>query len=260
MRSRRPFFSVLRRRTRARRSRATDRRRAIQVVRVARASACEREGWQLPAARAHAWRATDLQPESRVVDLLHGTGGRVSGVEVRRKNGRRDRIAAGLVIGADGRHSTVARLVAALEYLGYDGPRASYWAYWQRPHAWDAGTLYNEFEGEHSRVLFPTDEDHVLVATVPISARARTWRHDPSAAYLADVRSSRTLGPLFGEARPLGRVRVLAKTRYFFRAAAGPGWALAGDAGHHKEFVIGLGHLGRAPRCEESRNRGPRRY
>ena len=31
------------------------------------------------------------------------------------------------------------------------------------------------------------------------------------------------------------------KPRYFFRRSAGPGWALAGDAGHHKEFVVGLG-------------------
>jgi hypothetical protein len=31
------------------------------------------------------------------------------------------------------------------------------------------------------------------------------------------------------------------KCRYFFRASAGPGWALLGDAGHHKEFVVGLG-------------------
>jgi hypothetical protein len=31
------------------------------------------------------------------------------------------------------------------------------------------------------------------------------------------------------------------KTRYYFRASAGPGWALIGDAGHHKDFFAGLG-------------------
>ena len=31
------------------------------------------------------------------------------------------------------------------------------------------------------------------------------------------------------------------KERYFFRRAAGNGWTLVGDAGHHKEFVIGDG-------------------
>lgn len=38
-----------------------------------------------------------------------------------------------------------------------------------------------------------------------------------------------------------GAVRGTIKERYFFREAAGPGWALVGDAGHHKEFVIGDG-------------------
>ncbi len=182
-----------------------------------------------------------LRTETRVVGLVHDAAGRVSGVELRTKDARRELLAAGVVVGADGRHSTVARLVGAKEYLGYDGPRASYWAYWRRPAAWDPSVLYNEFDGDHSRVLFPTDGDHVLVATVPIAARARTWRDDAAAAYLADIRSSRALGPLFANDRPLAHPRVLAKTRYFFRVAAGPGWALAGDAGHHKEFVIGLG-------------------
>jgi menaquinone-9 beta-reductase len=31
------------------------------------------------------------------------------------------------------------------------------------------------------------------------------------------------------------------KTRYFFRVSAGAGWALIGDAGHHKDFFAGLG-------------------
>jgi 2-polyprenyl-6-methoxyphenol hydroxylase-like FAD-dependent oxidoreductase len=31
------------------------------------------------------------------------------------------------------------------------------------------------------------------------------------------------------------------KVRYFFRVSTGPGWALIGDAGHHKDFFAGLG-------------------
>jgi hypothetical protein len=42
-------------------------------------------------------------------------------------------------------------------------------------------------------------------------------------------------------AAPDGRVRGTLKERYFFRTAAGSGWTLVGDAGHHKEFVIGDG-------------------
>jgi len=145
------------------------------------------------------------------------------------------------VIGADGRHSTVARLVAALEYLGYDGPRASYW---RTGNGLTHGTqgLSTTSSRASTRAFCSRPTRTTCSSRRYRSPRAlgrgATIRQRP---YLADVRSSRTLGPLFGEARPLGRVRVLAKTRYFFRAAAGPGWALAGDAGHHKEFVIGLG-------------------
>ena len=183
----------------------------------------------------------DLRPESRVIGLLRARDGRVAGVEVRRAGGGSDRLSARVVVGADGRHSTVARLVGAEEYLGYDGPRATYWAYWRRPTGWDPALFYNSFAADHSRVLFPADGDCVLIASAPPVETAAAWRGDHRAAYLADVRSFAPLADLLGADEPLDHVRGLLKTRYFFRAAAGAGWALAGDAGHHKEFVIGLG-------------------
>ena len=73
--------------------------------------------------------------QSRVVGVMRAAKGRVSGVEVRRADGRLERIAARMVVGADGRSSTIAKLVGAEEYLGYEGPRATYWAYWRRPRA-----------------------------------------------------------------------------------------------------------------------------
>jgi len=182
-----------------------------------------------------------LQDESRVISLVRDSRGRVCGAEVRRRDGRVERISAGLVVGADGRNSTVARLVGAEEYLAYDGPRACCWAYWRRPDGWDPATLYNGVQREHSRVLFPTDEDMVLVASSPPIAHAARWRGDRDAIYLSDIRSCPPLAAAFGNNRPVTRIRALTRARYFFRVAAGPGWALAGDAGHHKEFFTGLG-------------------
>ncbi|MEO6029626.1 MAG: FAD-dependent monooxygenase, partial [Candidatus Binatia bacterium] len=169
-----------------------------------------------------------LQPESRVVGLVRATDGRVTGVDVHRASGRTERLHARLVIGADGRNSTIARLVAAEEYLGYDAPRACYWAYWRRPAGWDAGLLYNGSQRDLSRVLFPTDDDLVLIASSPPVARAHAWRADHRAAYLADLRACAPLAALLGDDEPVGRVLGMVKTRYFFRAAVGPGWALVG--------------------------------
>ena len=68
-----------------------------------------------------------------------------------------------------------------------------------------------------------------------------TWRADPDAALVADLASDSTTGPLIAGSAPDGPVRGTLKERYFFRRAAGNGWTLVGDAGHHKEFVIGDG-------------------
>ena len=76
---------------------------------------------------------------------------------------------------------------------------------------------------------------------MPPVSRAQAWRRDHAAAYLADIRAYEQISPYLGDDRPVGEVRGVLKPRYFFRASAGPGWALIGDAGHHKEFVVGLG-------------------
>jgi flavin-dependent dehydrogenase len=182
-----------------------------------------------------------LRPQTRVIDVVRGESGRVNGVVTRHRGRAIERLHANLVVGADGRNSTIADLVGAEEYLGYDAPRAVYWAYWQRPSGWNQHELYNSYKGTDIRVIFPTDGDQLLIATVPPLERARAWRADHVAAYIADIRAYEQVGPFLGEDRPVGEVRGVFKTRYFFRGAAGPGWALIGDAGHHKEFVIGLG-------------------
>ncbi|MGA8745033.1 MAG: NAD(P)/FAD-dependent oxidoreductase [Solirubrobacterales bacterium] len=183
----------------------------------------------------------ELFAESRAVDLIRDEQGRVAGVVTLRRGRITDRVHADLVVGADGRNSTLAKLVGANEYLGYEAPRAVYWAYWRRPSAWNPHEFHNTFEGVDARVIFPTDGEQLLIATVPPIERARAWRGDHTAAYLADIRAYGLVSPYLGDELPIGGVRGVLKCRYFFRTSAGPGWALVGDAGHHKEFVVGLG-------------------
>jgi 2-polyprenyl-6-methoxyphenol hydroxylase-like FAD-dependent oxidoreductase len=101
--------------------------------------------------------------------------------------------------------------------------------------------LHNCFSADDQRVVFPTDGDLMLIATAPPADRARAWRTDHTAAYLEDIRSYAPVASLLDGDSPVSEVRGLVKSRYFFRNSAGPGWALIGDAGHHKDFVIGLG-------------------
>ncbi len=93
----------------------------------------------------------------------------------------------------------------------------------------------------HIRVIFQTDHDQLLIGSLPQVEEAMSWRTDVDAALIADLASDSTTGPLIAGSAPDGRIRGTVKERYFFRRAVGNGWALVGDAGHHKEFVIGDG-------------------
>ena len=183
----------------------------------------------------------ELRPQCRVVDVLRSEDGRVRGVQLQPHGGSPQQLRGDLVVGADGRHSTIAKLVGAAEYLGYDGPRACYWAYWRRPDSWDQRSLANFFRRDDAYVVFPTDGELLLIASAPPVARAAGWRGDHTAAYLESVRSCASIAPHIGDTEPTSEVRGMLKTRYYFRVSSGPGWALVGDAGHHKDFFAGLG-------------------
>ncbi|HEX2190742.1 MAG TPA: NAD(P)/FAD-dependent oxidoreductase [Longimicrobiaceae bacterium] len=193
---------------------------------------------------AAAEAGAELRDRTRVVGLLH-EGGRVAGVRVR-AGGAESELRADRVVGADGRRSAVAEMAGAREYLGYDGPRGMYWAYWPAPERWkDPGEypfdMYLAHAGEHVRVIFQTDDDQLLLGTLPPLEAARRWRSDLPAAYSADLASDPVMGPLVRDNAPAGEIRGTLRDRYFFREAFGPGWALVGDAGHYKEYVIGDG-------------------
>ena len=171
---------------------------------------------------------------------------RVVGVRAVGPEGQEHVFRASLVVGADGRHSTVARQVEAEEYLAYDAPRAMFWGYWNAPAFWRTDPaypfgMYVANTDGHIRVIFQTDHDQLLIGSLPPVEQARAWRTDPDAALIADLASDSTTGPLIAGRAPEGSVRGTLKERYFFRRAAGNGWTLVGDAGHHKEFVIGDG-------------------
>jgi len=194
---------------------------------------------------AAASAGVEILDRTRVTSLVRD-GDRVVGVRAEGSGGQELEFRASLVVGADGRHSTVARHVEAEEYLGYDAPRAMFWGYWNAPAFWRTDPAYRfgmyvaNTDG-HIRVIFQTDHDQLLIGSLPPVEQAIAWRSDPDAALITDLASDSTTGPLIAGSVPDGRIRGTLKERYFFRRAVGNGWTLVGDAGHHKEFVIGDG-------------------
>jgi flavin-dependent dehydrogenase len=174
--------------------------------------------------------------------------GRVAGVRLRGQDGAAAQPKARVVIGADGMRSTVARLCDAAQTAD-DGRRTCvYYTGWRLADA-DFGDGFGATD--HVRLVetsdaylgvIPTDDGISLIATyAPQSAFARL-RTDPAAAHLDMIRA---LTPGLYEAlrgrSPALRLTGSGDQRNFLRAPTGPGWALVGDAGQHKDSITARG-------------------
>ena len=185
----------------------------------------------------------ELRDRTRATQVLF-EGRRAVGVSLEH-GGTSEDVATDLVVGADGRRSSIAVAVEADEYMAYDAPRAMYWAYWDAPDAWRTDDypfdMYIGHIGLDTRVIFQTDHDQLLVGSLPPVAAAVSWREDPKSALKHNLSLDPVTDSLVAHTDPDGSVRGTVKERYFFRQGVGEGWALVGDAGHHKEFVVGDG-------------------
>lgn len=160
-------------------------------------------------------------------------GGRVSGVRTAQREAR-----APLVIGADGPSSVVARMVGAAEYLRTPPGRTFVWAYFSGVP--DDGCVRLGKPDDHAYLASPTDAGLYLAAVGVSPNRRATWpglEH----GYLSAITEWPELADLLVGADRVGPVRVMSRWHGYFRPAAGPGWALVGDAGHFKDPTPGQG-------------------
>lgn len=189
----------------------------------------------------------EVRTRTRVIALLR-EGDRVVGAVVQQGD-HREELRARVVVGADGHHSTVADLVHAAEYHGYDAPRAMYWAYWPRPSWYDddrryLGAALNRHVGENIFFVFPTNRDLLLLGIAFPLARLADWKGQHKGHQRAKLQSELARYDLtapLAQGEPVTHVIGAIKLRFFFREAAGPGWALVGDAGMFLEPAPGFG-------------------
>lgn len=176
---------------------------------------------------------------TRVIGLL-SHGGRVTGVEAEGDGGPVT-LEAPLVVGADGRSSTVARLVAARRYNVVPNERFAYWGYYEGAR-WDPpATLLTQRWDDQFVVSCPADSGLYLVIVYPPLARLEGFRGDADAAFEAAAAACPPVAEIVAEARRVGRLSTMASYEGFFRDSAGPGWVLVGDAGHFKDPAPGQG-------------------
>jgi 2-polyprenyl-6-methoxyphenol hydroxylase-like FAD-dependent oxidoreductase len=172
---------------------------------------------------------------TKVVDVVK-EGGRVKGVRAV-ANGRSLTFKARLVIGADGRLSSVARLVGARKYNETVAERFGYWGYFRNVDWESPATLYMHRWDEETVVGCPCDSGLFLVSVIPPLDRVRTFAADAEANFTAHVGQCEPIRSLIeapGVERD-GDLRHMANPNGFLREATRPGWVLVGDSGHFKD-------------------------
>ena len=186
----------------------------------------------------------DVRPRTTVIGLVRD-GDRVGGVRVRDAAGEHE-IRAALVVGADGRNSTIARLVGAPAYVEDTSPHGAYWAYFEETPLFSSDPRYDwgmciHMQGDGARAVFQTDSGLLLMAGLAPRDAIEPWRRDPDAGLLAYLRAGALTAPLLEGSRQATPAIGLAGLRFFVKQAVGPGWALVGDAGLHLDPTPGLG-------------------
>ncbi len=182
----------------------------------------------------------DVRTGTTVRDLVWESD-RVVGARVE-AGGQTEELRARVVVGADGRSSTVARLVGARRYHETPSPRVFTWAYFDGGVVESPPRSYLVRRGDSFVIAAPCDDGRFMV--VAGAGRERfepEFGRSPQALFdgvLADVPEVAKL--VEGASRD-GRLHSMARYDGFMRESAGPGWVLVGDAGHFKDPTLGQG-------------------
>jgi flavin-dependent dehydrogenase len=205
-----------------------------------------------------------------VRDLVRKDGA-IAGVIARDKDGAETTMLARLVVGADGRDSDVAELSGVEEKVRPHG-RFAYGGYFEgaRPDFAPDGSIW--MLDPNWAAAFPTDEDLVFYAAMPVMDLLPEFKRDPAEALISYI-SSVPEAPPIGEARLVGDVLGKIDMPNRMRVPTAPGLALVGDAAQAVDPLFGIGcgwafqsgewladSVAPALRGEESLDRGLKRY
>ncbi len=178
--------------------------------------------------------------EAFTVEEVLVEDGRVTGIRGHAKGGDSVTERAKIVIGADGRHSLVAKAVDPERYNEVPALAPAYYAYWSDLPT-EGFDTYIRAESGRGWAAIPTHDGLTCVVQGTPQADFATTKKDVEGTYLKGFE----LAPEFAE-------RINGATREsgfmgagdlagYFRKPYGPGWALVGDAGYHKHPITAFG-------------------
>jgi 2-polyprenyl-6-methoxyphenol hydroxylase-like FAD-dependent oxidoreductase len=170
--------------------------------------------------------------EGFFVDSFTTDDGRVTGLEGRDAAGETASITARVVVGADGRNSTLARHVEAEAYQSVPSLSWGYYSYWSGVDCSGAEIYLHE---SRFTVAFPTNDGLTLVAVGFPMEEFEDIRKDVEERFASTLEEMGTLGKRVQAGAREEKIVGMRENPNFLRQPYGPGWALVGDAGYHKD-------------------------
>lgn len=164
--------------------------------------------------------------------------GRVVGIRGRDATGATVEERAAIVIGADGTSSFVARAVGAPTYNEQPTETINVYSYWRGVDL-DRIELYTR--PSRFFIAIPTNDDLSLVVQIVPADEADRYKGRTEAAFAETLAEVPYLADRVNAGQRVERFRWAPVGSGFFRVPAGPGWALVGDAGYHKDPITAQG-------------------
>jgi flavin-dependent dehydrogenase len=179
----------------------------------------------------------ELREEFPVKEVITD-GDRVTGIRSHTRGGASVTEQGRIVIGADGMRSIVARTVQPPTYNTKPALSCAYYSYWSDVPL-DGVEFYPR---EHRMALtFPTNDDLVAIyAAWPIQ-EFHTVRADIEGNFRRALDLAPNLAERVRKGKREERFVGTGTLPNFFRKPYGPGWALVGDAGCHKDPITAQG-------------------
>jgi flavin-dependent dehydrogenase len=157
---------------------------------------------------------------------------RAAGLRGRTRNGTSVTEQTRLVVGADGLHSPIARMVGAPIVREKPAVACAYYTYWSGVSV-DGVELYPR-DGRLT-VAFPTNNDLVCTFMAWPREEFHAVRSDTEGQYMRTLELIPGIGERIRAGKRAERFLGSGDLPNFFRKAQGAGWALVGDAGCHKD-------------------------
>ena len=165
-------------------------------------------------------------------------GDRVTGVRGKSQGGGLVHENARIVVGADGMHSAIARMVGAPIYNEQPASSCAYYSYWR-----DVPMQVVELYPRPERMLIaaPTNDGLTLMIVYWPETSFPDVRADIEGHFMKALGIVPDLADRFRAVSRVEPFRGSVELGGFFRRPHGPGWALVGDAGYHKNPITAQG-------------------